>query len=138
MTTHSHAVLWIDHKEAKVIFFNADDATEEVVHSHRSGEHIHSRSGSPSGTHLTADDAYLRGVAERLEPARAILVTGPSEAKGEFIHYIEKHARQLMPRVSAVKALQRVTDKQLVAEARHHFKVADRMAPRVETPVAGH
>ncbi len=39
MTSHHHAVVWIDHREAHVFTFNATAADKRVVHSHQLQPH---------------------------------------------------------------------------------------------------
>jgi stalled ribosome rescue protein Dom34 len=131
VSSHYHAVVWIDHHEARVIYFNADDTDETLVHPGHRPRQLHHHSGSPSGTHERGEPAYYRGVADALHEAQAFLVTGPSTAKTEFVTWLRSQAPQKIARMSGVETLQQVTDGQLVAEARRFFKGADRMKPQI-------
>jgi hypothetical protein len=130
LTSHYHAVVWIDHHEARVIFFNADDADEKIVHPAHPPRHLHHTSGSPAGTHERGEATYYRGVADALGEAKAFLVTGPSTAKTEFVTWLRNHAPQMNERLCGIETLPQMTDGQLVAEARRFFKGADRMSPQ--------
>ncbi len=127
---HYHAVIWIDHHEAHVFHFNVDQADAAIVHSTHSPRHLHSKAGSASGTHVTDEPEFYRDVAGAAEGAHEILIVGPSSAKTEFVKYLHKHAPGTFDRVSGIETMARVTDNQLLAEARSYFAVADRMRPQ--------
>lgn len=130
MAAHYHAVIWIDHHEAHVIHFNIDQADETVVHATHSPKHLHSKAGSASGTHVTNEPEFYRDVAEAAATAQEILIAGPSSAKTEFVKYLHKHAPGTFDHVSGIETMARVTDNQLLAEARRYFASADRMQPQ--------
>ena len=126
---HSHAVVWIDHHEARVIYFTADDADEKTVHPDHPSHHLHHRAGSPSGTHDKGEPSFYHDVANALGEAREFLVVGPSTAKTEFVTWLHGHSPALAGRLFGVEPLQQMSDGQVVAEARRFFKKADRIRP---------
>ena len=130
MSAHYHAVLWIDHHQARVIFFNPDAAEEHTLHPPHPPRHLHAKAGSPSGTHLAGEPAYYQAVAEALAPAHAVLLAGPAAAKLELMEHLRQHAPQLAARVSRLETMDAVSDAELVAAARRYFKAADRMTPQ--------
>lgn len=134
MTKHYHAVAWIDHHEARVIYFNDEDADETVVHAPHQNHHIHGKAGSPSGTHLTGDPVFFRKIAEALAAAKEIYVVGPAAAKAEFMAFLRRHAAGMLPCVIGVETLDKVSDAELVALARRYFKAADRMRAQIKRP----
>lgn len=134
MTKHYHAVAWIDHHEARIIYFNAEDAEETVVHAPNQNHHIHSKSGSPSGTHLVGDPAFFRKVADALAAAHEIYVVGPAAAKTEFMAFVRAHAAAMLPDVIGVENMDKASDAELVQLARRYFKSADRMRPQIHRP----
>jgi hypothetical protein len=131
MAEHYHAVVWIDHHEARTIHFNPNAAEEEVVHPTHPPRHLHAKAGSAAGTHVTDEPDFYADVAASLQSARAILVTGPSTAKTEFIKYLHRHEPLMLDRIWGIETLARVTDHQLVAEGRRYFAKADRMHPQL-------
>lgn len=131
MSTHYHAVLWIDHHEARIIHFNATEADEDLVHPLHAPRHLHVKAGSASGTHLHGDKAFFRDVAAALESARLFLLVGPSSAKDEFVDYLEREKNDLLARLDSVHAADDMTDRELLAMARRHFKSADRMRAQI-------
>jgi len=128
---HYHAVVWLDHHEARVVYFNADEAEEKIVRPSNPPRHLHHTAGSPAGTHERGDPAYYRDVADALADAKAFLVTGPSTAKTEFVTWLRSQTPQVAERLASVETLPHMTDPQLVAEARRFFKGADRMRPQI-------
>jgi stalled ribosome rescue protein Dom34 len=130
MTAHYHAVIWIDHHEAHVIHFNADQSDEKTVHPADPPRHLHVKAGSASGTHITAAPEFYREVAAAVAEAQEYLIAGPSSAKTEFIKYLHKHAPLIFDHVSGIETMDRMTDNQLLAEGRRYFAQADRMKPQ--------
>jgi hypothetical protein len=130
MPDHYHAVLWIDHHEARVIHFNADTADEARIRPTDPPRHLHVKAGSASGTHIADEPQFYRDVAAAIADAHEVLVTGPSTAKAEFLKHVHKHAPQMMERIAGIETLQNVSDNQLLAEARKFFEQADRMRPQ--------
>jgi stalled ribosome rescue protein Dom34 len=131
MVEHYHAVVWIDHHEARILHFNMDQSDESIVRAAHARSHLHTKAGSASGTHLTDDPAFYQEVAAALSDAKEFLVAGPSSAKVELVKYLHRHASNLIERLGGVETLDRVTDNQLLAEARRYFVAADRMRPQI-------
>lgn len=130
MTSHYHAVVWLDHAQARIIHFNSMEAETKTVHPDHGPRHLHVKAGSASGTHIRTDPAFYRDVAKACEGATVILLTGPSTAKAEFVAYLKEHAPGVFSRVAGVETLAEVTDPQLLAEGRKFFATADHCTPR--------
>jgi stalled ribosome rescue protein Dom34 len=127
MAEHYHALVWIDHHQAKIFHFDASGSDREVVHSTNPHQHLHHKANSQDSGHAPLDKPFLRQVAEALAPAGAILITGPGSAKTELSNYIELTHSDLARRISGVESVDHPTDGQLVALARSFFKADDRM-----------
>ena len=130
MSQHFHAVVWIDHHEARVFHFNADDAERAVVHPQHPTRHIHHKAHSIGSGHAAEDQAFFQAVLEAIGSAGAVLIGGPANAKHELFKHIQHHAPQLLPRIAAVETLDHPSDGELLAHARKYFRAADRMAPQ--------
>ena len=130
MSSHYHAVVWLDHHEARVIHFGAGAIETEVVHPEHPPRHLHVKSGSPSGTHLHGDPAFYADVAKAVGEAKAVLLVGPSTAKTEFMSYLRVHAPRSCDRYMGIESTGRLTDPQLLAEGRRFFSGSDRMTPQ--------
>ena len=61
---HYHAVIWIDHREARVFHFGVTDVERLVLHPDNPTRHIHHKANSIGSGHASADHDYLHAVAE--------------------------------------------------------------------------
>jgi hypothetical protein len=127
MTDHYHALVWIDHQQAKIFHFDASGADRDTVRSTHPHLHLHHKANSQDSGHAPADHRFLEDVAAALAPAGAILITGPGSAKTELTTHLQKHHSDLLRRVSRVETLDHPTDRQLAALARSFFEVDQRM-----------
>jgi hypothetical protein len=126
---HNHAVIWIDHREARIFQFNADEAEGVVVRPDKPHRHIHHKANSIGSGHAPDDQAFLHAVADAVSGVGAILVTGPGTEKARLVKHFERHDPDVARAVVGVETVDHPTDPQLVAHARHYFVAADRMRP---------
>ena len=130
MSEHYHAVVWIDHREARVFHFNATESDEHVVHPHDPTVHIHHHANSIGSGHAAEDQKFLHQVAAAIGGSKAVLITGPANAKHELVKHIEHHDPKFAACIAGVEALDHPTNGELVAHARKFFRAADRMSPQ--------
>lgn len=121
MSAHFHAVIWIDHREARVFHFNATEMDSLVLHPDKPSHHLHHKHGSIGSGHSAEDQAYYHKVAEAIAGAGAVLVTGPANAKTEFMKHLESHDPQLVAKVAGVETLDHPSAGEIVAHARKYF-----------------
>lgn len=122
MNAH-HAVVWLDHSEARVFRFVGEDQIEKLdLHSHHHG-HLHNRHNVSGRREL--DQSYLRAVVEAVKDAEEFLVVGPGSAKLELVREIHKRHPEIEPRMVGVETVDHPTDGQLLAFARKYFRKAD-------------
>ncbi len=131
MSTHYHAIVWIDHREAKIFHFADADVDRIVVHAHPSSQNLHHKANSVGSGHLGLDKEFLKRVVDALTHTGAILIAGPANAKTELKAYMEQHRPDLAKRISGIEALDHPTDGVLVALARKYFKADDRMHSQI-------
>jgi hypothetical protein len=124
---HFHAIVWIDHHQAKVFRFNASDIDRDVIRPHDPTVHLHHKANTIGSGHAPVDKDYLRRITESVSGAGAIMIVGPANAKAELAAHIAAHAPGLSARVSTVEAADHPTDGELVALARKFFRAHDRM-----------
>jgi stalled ribosome rescue protein Dom34 len=124
---HSHSIVWIDHHKAVVWNFADDAQTKSVVKAHDQHEHTHIRK-SPHGGHKTPEDMeFFDDVAKTIAGVSEVLVIGPAQAKDEFVTFLQKKHAPVASSIVAVESADHPTDPELLAYARKHFKVLDRM-----------
>ncbi len=127
MTEHNHSVIWIDHREARVFHFSAEDVDKLVVRPDDPHVHIHHKANTVGSGHAPEEKAFLQAVAEAIGGSRAILITGPGVAKTALVKHIARYDPALLERIAAVETVDHPADKVLVAHARSYFKAADLM-----------
>lgn len=128
--THFHAVVWMDHREARIFHFSAEDADKVVIHPDRPSRHLHHKAGSVGAGKAGEDRRFFAAIEKELAGAGAVLLTGPGAAKHEFRKHAQAHAPQLARRIVGVETLDHPSDGQLLGHARTYFKAADRMTPQ--------
>jgi hypothetical protein len=131
MPNHYHAVIWIDHHEARVLHFNADDADEKVLHPDHPASSLHHKAGTPGGHRELEDQRFLESVARAVVGAGAVLIVGPSSEKNELVKHIKRYHPEMTIRIEGVESLDHPTDGELLAYARSHAKSADRLRCQV-------
>ncbi len=131
MTTHHHhAVIWIDHREARVFHFGRTDVERLVIYPEHPTNHIHHKANSIGSGHAAADHEYLHAVTESFADADTVLITGPANAKTELIKHIHQHKPGKMKAIAGVETVDHPSDGSLVAYARKYFHAFDRMQPQ--------
>ncbi len=131
MSAHVHAVIWIDHHEARIFHFSASEVDRLVIHPDRPARHLHHKAHSIGSGNAPEDHGFLQRVADALSDASAILVTGPGNEKTELMKHIRQHAPALVQKIVAVETVDHPSDRQLVDHARRHFKADHMMPPRI-------
>jgi stalled ribosome rescue protein Dom34 len=127
---HYHAVVWIDHHEARVFHFSPTDVERLVLHPDHPTRHIHHKANCIGSGHAAEDQAYLHATAQSIADAGAILIVGPANAKTELVKHIHHHDPKLMSSIVAVETVDHPSDAQIVAYARKYFDATDRMQPQ--------
>jgi stalled ribosome rescue protein Dom34 len=130
VTQHNHAVVWIDHREARVFHFNAEDVDKLVVRPDDPHVHIHHKANSIGSGHAAADQAFLHDTVTAIGSAKAVLVTGPGSAKTELMKHIAAHDPGTLAAIVGIESADHPTDGAIVAHARRYFKAADRTTPQ--------
>jgi stalled ribosome rescue protein Dom34 len=127
MSEHHHAIVWIDHRDAKIFLFGATGVDQAVLHSHASGHHLQHRANVTGSGHRGVDEEFFKRVVAALTHSGALLVTGPGNARTELHNYIEKHHPDLARRIANVEPLDHPSDGVLLDLARKYFKADNRM-----------
>ena len=105
---HYHAVIWIDHREARVFHFNSIDVERLVPHPGNPTKHIHHKANSIGSGHASPDHDYLQAVAELVAESRPLVPydRGLVNAKNELADYIAfmilVQAKSLSPELKTV------------------------------------
>ncbi|MCA0049993.1 translational machinery protein [Mesorhizobium sp. B283B1A] len=122
-----HAVAWLDHREAKVFFFNRETTESLKLATTLAHHQIHNKAGTIDGKRAPEDQSFYHDIVTALQPAKEWLIVGPGSAKDELAKHIRD--RHLNDRIVGVEPADHPTEAQIVAHARSFFHAADRMLP---------
>ena len=122
MSAHFHAMVWIDHREAKVFHFNAEQNEEVVIRNSHQHQNLHHKANSGDSGHVPVDKEYLRRVVTEMATAGAVLIVGPGSAKTELRKYAQQFRPDVASRIRAVETVDHPTDGQLLAQGRRYFQ----------------
>ena len=127
-----HAVIWIDDRDARIIRFSPGPAADgEALRPLHAPRHFHVKTDDASGKAAGDPSELYRDIVKAVAGARAVLITGPSSAKTEFVKFLHRHAPDLFERVGGIETLARVTDRQLIAEGRRYFARSEQFRSRI-------
>ena len=116
-----HAVVWVDHQTAQVLQFDAEHVQANTVkaHSHTTRQH---------GSTVRTEHEFFGHVCDALADIVEVQVVGPHTTLADFKHYADKHRPETAKHIVAYETLDRVTENQLLAQARKYFLKHDRTA----------
>ena len=129
MAGHFHAVVWIDHKLARIFHFSVEEADKTVIRPDHAVRDIH-HGDKRTGHRVAEDRAYLEKVTEAIADASAILIVGPSNERQELAKFIAERHPAMKTRIEGVESSDHPTDGELLDYARRYVKAADRMRPQ--------
>ncbi|MEO5806455.1 translational machinery protein [Devosia sp.] len=124
---HTHALVWIDHQQARIFHIGLEEATEQVIHDDAPQHHLHRKSEHADRRDDAAQQTFLGEVAQTLASAKGIMIVGPGQARTEFSNFLRDKFPRLDAKVWAVEAMDHPTDAQIVAHGRRYFRTAERM-----------
>ena len=123
----NHAVIWIDHKEAHVMFLSETASEAEIIKTKSTHPHLHHKGGEIGSGRVALDSKYLHSVIESVVESKEILVIGPGSAKLELIKYAHHHDPKIAEKIVGVETVDHPTDKEIMAFARKFFYRADQL-----------
>jgi stalled ribosome rescue protein Dom34 len=123
----THAVIWIDHSEARIAHVHPEAADETTILAPQHHIHRHPKGRGEAREHPDDAHRFFAEVAKALAGVDAILIVGPSSAKFEFFKYVHQHERGLEPKIVGIESADHPTDGEIVTRARTYFRASDRM-----------
>ena len=123
MPTHFHAIVWIDHAQAKVFHIGLSGGDEVVLHPNMQTRHLHHKANTIGSGHVGLDKEFLAQVTNAVSDAGEILIIGPAGAKTELAKFIREKHPNIGDRIVAVQAADHPTDPEIVAFAKQYFKI---------------
>ena len=127
--SHSHAIVWMDSKEAHVFRFNASDVEHARIKAHNPFRKVHHKAGVIGAGHMSLDAGFFDQILEALQGVTEWLLVGPSAAKNELAKHAEAHRPEQRHSLVGIETMDHPTDGELVDHARRAFKAIDRLRP---------
>lgn len=124
MPTHFHAIVWIDHSQARIFHLGLTGDDEITLHPHLATQHLHHKANSVGSGHAAPDKEFLAQVTSALSDAGEILIIGPAGAKTELAKFLREQHPAIGKRIVAVEAADHPSDGEIVAYAKRHFKMS--------------
>jgi stalled ribosome rescue protein Dom34 len=123
----NHAVIWIDHKEAHIMFLSQDASEAEIIKTKSTHSHLHHKANEVGSGRVSLDVKYLHSVMQAVKESKEILILGPGSAKLELIKHAHQHDQQIAANIVGVETVDHPSDKEILAYARKFFYKADQM-----------
>jgi stalled ribosome rescue protein Dom34 len=116
-----HAVVWIDHHNAKILQFDAAHIELKKVqaHTHYTRQH---------GSEVRDEHEFFGEVSDDLTEIRQIVVAGSHTALSDFRHYVTKHRPHLLAQIIGWELVDHPTEAQLVVMSHKYFVEHDVMS----------
>jgi stalled ribosome rescue protein Dom34 len=131
MQGHYHAVIWIDHRQARILHFSMTDVDKLVVGPENPVRHLHHKANTIGSGHAPENQKFLEEVVRSVADAGAILVVGPAGEKNELVKHIKHSHPEMIIKIEGVESADHPSDQELVAYARRYLKSADVMRPQI-------
>jgi hypothetical protein len=116
----THAVIWTDHHNARVLRFDAEHVQAQKVR-----ETTHHTRQHHSG--VRTEHEFFGEVCDAVKDVDEVLVTGARTAVADFRHYADKHRPHVATHIVGYEVVDHPSDPELVALARRYFLKLDRM-----------
>ena len=124
MNSHFHAVVWVDHREARIFFVGLSGEDRFVLHPHNPAKHLHHKANSIGSGHVSPDKQFMKSIGDTLSDAREILILGPAGAKTELAKYLREYRSSIGNRIVAILDADHPGDGQIVDYAKRYFKIS--------------
>lgn len=121
----NHVVIWIDHHEAHVLYF--DPSKNELIKSQSTHTHLHHKANEIGNGKAPNDKDYFHQVIEAVSNVNEILIIGPGSAKNELSKHAASHDPAVAKKIVAVETVDHPTDPQIIDYAKKYFNRFDRL-----------
>jgi stalled ribosome rescue protein Dom34 len=126
MPTHFHAIVWIDHSQAKVFHVGLSGQDEVALHPHLPTRHVHHKANAIGSGHAGFDKEFFAQAMNAVSDAGEILIIGPGSTRVELAKYLREQHSDIGERIVAVEAADHPSDREIVAYAKKYFKIGPR------------
>lgn len=121
----NHVAIWIDHKEAHILYFDA--SKNEFIKSDSSKQHLHHKANAIGSGKTPIDHEFFHKVISAVASIKEILILGPGSTKTELVKHAAAHDPVAFRAIVGVETVDHPTDAQIIAYAKKYFVGVDNM-----------
>ena len=125
MTVHNHAVVWVDHRVAKIFYLGLDAVDGKTIHSNLATGHLHHKANTVGSGNVPEDPAFFKQIDEALQTSEAVLIVGPGNEKTLLLKYLKEGPHAHKARDLHAKPCDHPTDHEIIALGRRHFQLVE-------------
>jgi hypothetical protein len=125
MTVRNHAVVWVDHRVAKVFYLGLEAVDERAIYSDLATPHLHHKANTIGSGKVEDDPTFFPRIDEALEQCEAVLIVGPGNEKTLLQKHLKASRRFPEDRDLRTKPCDHPTDREIVAPGRRHFHLGE-------------
>jgi len=121
----NHVVIWIDHKEAHINYF--DSSKNELIKNSSIHTHLHHKASEIGSGNAPEDHHFFHKIIATVADIKEILIIGPGSAKGELLKHAATHDPIVAKQIIGIETVDHPTDAQITAFAKTYFKRVDKL-----------
>jgi len=125
MTVHNHAIVWVDHRIAKIFYLGLDAVDERTIRADLPTEHLHHKANTIGSGKAHDDVTFFPRIDDALLYSEEILVVGPGNEKTLLLKFLGEGQRSPKGRVVRAEACDHPTDREIIALGRRHFHLGE-------------
>jgi hypothetical protein len=126
---HNHAVVWIDHRVAKVFSLGLHAVGGRTIHADLATPHLHHKANTIGSGKVEGDPTFFPRIDEALEHCEAVLIMGLGDEKTLLLKHLKESRRAPGHRDLRAEPSDRPTDREIVALGRRHFHLGEPVRP---------
>jgi hypothetical protein len=125
MTVHNHAIVWVDHRVAKIFYLGLDSTDQQMVHADLPTGHLHHKANTIGSGKAHDDPTFFPRIEEALQHSQAVLIVGPGNEKTLLLKFLGEGRGSREGRELRAEACDHPTDREIVAMGRRHFHLGE-------------
>jgi hypothetical protein len=125
MTVHNHAIVWVDHRVAKIFYLGLDAVDEKTVHADLANAHLHHKANTVGSGKTHDDPSFFQSIDQALERCEFVLIVGPGNEKTLLLKHLQESHRGSKGRDLRAQACDHPSDREIIALGRRHFHLGE-------------
>src|SRR3954454_21098933 len=90
MTVRNHAVIWVDHRVARIFYLGLESVDQRSIHAEMTTGHLHHKANTIGSGKAADDPTFFPRIDEALRDSAAILIVGPGNEKTLLMKHLEE------------------------------------------------